>query len=396
MVFDVSFFVPSAIAGQTFGNARWEVYRDGMNKKTSAKHQAPDPALLAPRATGSNLTLHSRSIGALPIINHFIERCRILQDFLPAEDGRNRIDTGVAILLLVRNVLISREPLDGLGQWAAAFVPELLDLREDQLKHLNDDRVGRALDRLFDADFPLLVLAITQHIVKEFDLELSELHNDSTTVRFYGDYEEFDQPQLRRGKPTVAIRQGHSKDHRPDLKQLLYILTVTDDGGVPVYFTTKDGDTCDDNTHISTWKLLCEVAERKDFLYIADCKLASIKNLSTIASEGGRFITILPKVRKEPRAMKKMLMDDPDSLLWELLYEIYDDNDQLCHRYKTLREEQTTSDGHRLLWIHSLGKEISDDAGRMKAIKKATDELTKLRSRLQSPRTRMRDRPRVA
>lgn len=367
--------------------------------KCKAKAPSFDPASLAPIATAGNFTLHSRTIGALPIINHVIDRCRLretLDKFLPAEDGRNRISTTTAILLLVRNILISREPIYGLGEWAAAFVPELLDLREDQLKSLNDDRVGRALDRLFDADFPQLVMAITQHVVTEFDLKLSELHNDSTTVRFYGDYEEFDQSRSRRGKPTVAIRQGHSKDHRPDLKQLLYILTVTDDGGVPVYFTTDDGDTCDDTTHISTWKLLRELTGRSDFLYVADCKLASTKNLSYIDAEKGRFITILPKVRKEPRIMKQTLMDDPGSLVWELLYEVYDDYDRLSHRFRTLREEQSTSDGYRLLWIHSWSKEISDDAGRMKMIKKATDELTKLRGRLQSPRTRMRDRAKVA
>ncbi len=82
---------------------------------------------------------------------------------------------------------------------------------------------------------PDLVMAVTRNIVNEYKLELPELHNDSTTVRFYGDYDQFEEPVLRREKTTVAIRQGHSKDHRPDLKQLLYILTVSDDGGVPVY-----------------------------------------------------------------------------------------------------------------------------------------------------------------
>jgi hypothetical protein len=227
---------------------------------------------LAPKATAGNFTLHSRTIGALPIINRFMDRCRLretLEKFFPPEDGRNRISTATAILLLVRNILISRQPIYGVGEWAASFVPELLDLREDQLKSLNDDRVGRALDRLFDANFPQLVLEITQHVVTEFNLQLSELHNDSTTIRFYGDYEPFDQPQLRRGKPTVAIRHGHSKDHRPDLKQLLYILTVTDGGGVPVYFTTDNGDRCDDTTHLSTWNLLRELTGRNDFLYVA-------------------------------------------------------------------------------------------------------------------------------
>ncbi len=95
-------------------------YRDGMKK--SKRRPLVDPVSLAPKATAGSFTLHSRAIGALPIINRFIQRCRIretLEKFLPAEDGRNRVNT--AILLLVRNILISREPIYGLGEWAAAF-----------------------------------------------------------------------------------------------------------------------------------------------------------------------------------------------------------------------------------------------------------------------------------
>lgn len=370
----------------------------GMKRTKQQAHRAPDPAKLAPKASAENLTLHTRTIGVLPIINQLIQKLQlkaVLDDFLPAEDGRNKLPTSNALLLLVRNILLSREPIYGIGGWAAAYMPELLGLREDQLKSLNDDRVGRALDRLFDANLPQLAMAITKNVVSEFQLDLSELHNDSTTVRFYGDYEEFEQPVLRRGKKTVAIRQGHSKDHRPDLKQLLYILTVSDDGGVPVYFTTDDGDKHDDQTHVATWDLLRQLTGRPDFLYIADCKLASSENLAHIDREGGRFITILPKNRSEPRKMKQMLLEQPDALTWTLLYETEDEHGNLNHRFKTLREEQRTADGYRLLWIHSLVKQTTDAAFRIKAINKTIDDLVKLRVRLRSPRSRMRDRHRV-
>lgn len=170
------------------------------------------------------------------------------------------------------------------------------------------------MDRLFDVSFSDLVMDITRNVIHEFDLKLSELHNDSTTIRFFGDYEAFEQPQLRRDKATVATRQGHSKDHHPDLKQLLYILTVTDDGGVPIYFTTDDSDKHDDVAHVPTWELLRQMTGRSDFLCIADCKLASAENLGHIDREGGRFITVLPKNRSAPRAMKTTLLDNPDSL----------------------------------------------------------------------------------
>lgn len=375
-----------------------DLYRGSMKPQKANPTTAPDPATLAPKASAADLTLHSRTIGVLPIINRLIERCQLretLGRYLPADDGRSRVDTVTAILLLVRNILISREPIYGIGAWSASFVPELLDLREDQLRSLNDDRVGRALDRLFDAATAEMVLEMTQNVVQEFQLELSELHNDSTTVKFCGAYEEFEQPTKRRGKQTIAIRQGYSKDHRPDLKQILYILTVSNDGGVPVYFTADNGDRHDDKTHVPTWNLLRQLVGHADFLYVADCKLASAENLSHIDQEGGRFITILPKNRTEPKQMIRTLSEDPDSLRWVLLYEVNDEHDVLRHRFKTLREERLTADGYRLLWIHSLGKAQSDDASRVKAIGKTTDDLMKLRTRLQSPRSRMRERHRV-
>jgi hypothetical protein len=46
-----------------------------------------------------------------------------------------------------------------------------------------------------------------------------------------------------------------SKGHRPDLKQLLLILTMAADGNVPVAFRCTDGNASDSRTHIETWKL---------------------------------------------------------------------------------------------------------------------------------------------
>ena len=74
------------------------------------------------------------------------------------------------------------------------------------------------------------------------------------------------------GKPGWRSPGGHNKDHRPDLKQLLFILTVAQDGGVPVYFQAKSGNVVDDRTHRATWDLLCKLTGRRDFLYVADVR----------------------------------------------------------------------------------------------------------------------------
>ena len=254
------------------------------------------------RARCGDWILRSWTVGPLPIVNRLLERMRleeILQQHLPPDDPRVEVPTVRCLLLLVRNVLLSREPIYGLGEWAERYAPDLLGLTQRQLGQLNDDRVGRSLDRLFDATTPQLLMDVVRQMVSEFDLKLDELHNDSTTISFFGQYEDAAQEDKRRGKPTAAVTYGHSKAHRPDLKQLLYILTVTDDGGVPVYFTTASGNVTDDTTHQETWELLTQLTGRKDFLYVADCKLATSKNLQYIANRGGRFISLLPRTRKE-------------------------------------------------------------------------------------------------
>jgi len=182
-------------------------------------------------------TIITHSIGALPIMNRLLKRMRLeefLQAHLPGEDNRTKVDTPRIVLLLLKNLLVSREPMYGVAEWARNHGPELFDLWPEDLEHLNDDRVGRSTERVFLALTTSLVMDVVTHVVREFEVALDELHNDSTTVSFCGDYPDAETEQKCSDQTVPAIIWGHNKDHRPDLKQLLYILTVSDDGGVPI------------------------------------------------------------------------------------------------------------------------------------------------------------------
>src|SRR4051795_13227311 len=300
----------------------------------------PDRSSPAPRRSGrevvpgkhaqaDGLELRSYDVGALPLINRIVERMqlrRILGEHLPGDDSRTELSTFTSLLVLFANLLLAREPVYGVGEWAALFPPDLLGLREQDLPRMHDDRLGRSLDRMFEGIGPALIMAVVRHVIREFAVSLDELHNDSTTVSFYGAYDEAGQESEQRGRPTHAITWGHSKARRPDLKQLLYILTVTSDGNVPVYFSTASGNTADDGTHIGTWDLLYELIGGADFLYVADCKLASSENLAHIAARGGRFVTVLPRGRSEDVAFRRRLRTTPSILKWTLLYALADEH----------------------------------------------------------------------
>jgi transposase len=340
--------------------------------------------------------LYSRRIAALPILEHFLGRLRLrdfLHDHLPREDGRTRVPTATALLVLLRNLLISREPLYGIGEWAARHEPELLGLSDMRLSALNDDRIGRALDRLFDANIPALALKVAAHAVREFDVSLDELHNDSTTVTFHGDYESAERERTLRGRLRLAVTWGHNKDHRPDLKQLLYILTVTGDGAVPVQFRVESGNATDDRTHQETWELLCQLTGRRDFLYIADCKLATTENMAYLHQRGGRFLSVLPRTRGEDIAFRAAVVRG--EIHWRWVHDKYDDEGQLVDRFSICEPATQTVEGYRLIWYHSTRKAELDADARLTRLEKALKRLDELRAKMASPRTRYRSKAKV-
>jgi hypothetical protein len=71
-------------------------------------------------------TLRSCTIGALPILNHILQRLnleKILQAYLPHTNRRRILPVAQGLLVLVKNLLLSREPIYGLGEWAARYDP---------------------------------------------------------------------------------------------------------------------------------------------------------------------------------------------------------------------------------------------------------------------------------
>ena len=370
--------------------------------KLSAKSRRPglrpsktDPP--GPVARGQKKRLSSHTVGALPIVNRTLQRMRLeefLHGYLPQDDPRTKLPTAQGLIVLLKNLLLSREPLYGLGEWAARYAPDLLGLGPEELTLLNDDRAGRCLDRLFEADSASFVLALVTHVVGEFGVRLDALHNDSTTVTFFGAYAQAAQEKLQRGRPTSAITWGHNKDHRPDLKQLLYILTVSEDGGVPIHFQVRSGNTTDDQTHQATWDVLCKLVGRRDFLYVADSKLATAENMAYLHQRGGRFVTVLPRTRAEDGAFRDLV--EKGLIAWRPLWDKTDAEGNLVDRYSISSHPATTAEGYRLLWYHSTRKAQGDALARSGRIERALKRLALLREKLRSPRTRYRQRAKVA
>ncbi|MBP87870.1 MAG: hypothetical protein CMJ64_14295 [Planctomycetaceae bacterium] len=128
---------------------------------------------------------------------------------------------------------------------------------------------------------------------------------------------------------------------------MLYILTVSDDGGIPVYFQAASGNATDDQTHQATWQVLNELVGRVDFVYVTDCKLATMENMTAIAGRGGRFITVLPATRKENAEFRQRLVDKPETTQWREVYHLTDEDGELLDAF-CVGDEQVSQEGFRL------------------------------------------------
>jgi transposase len=333
------------------------------------------------------LPAHTRlevlEVGAAPLIRHFLERLDLPGLFdrdLPRLPGPEpQLPTSTVLTVLLSNLLLARQPLYGLSDWAAGFVPEHLGLLPGQHALLNDDRCGRASDHLYHADRASLLTTVVLRVLRLFRLNLSQLHQDTTTITFSGEYPE--QPTGDGSDRPARITRGYNKDHRPDLKQLLYERTITSDGAVPIHCKIHDGNTADDTVHASTWLALRQLLGSSDFLYVADSKLCSKDNMSLIAHEGGRFLTVMPRTRWEDERFRTWMQTN--AVAWTEVYRGKnrrgkDKPEVVYHGYE---DEQGSAEGYRLLWYRSSQKEQSDREARQKKLSKTRRLLSRLRPR---------------
>jgi transposase len=339
----------------------------------------------------SRFTLRTERLGPLPLVNHFIQRVGledVLDRYVPS-DARCAVPHARALGVVLRSIIVEREPIYRQQETVQAFASGMFGIAAEEMEHLGDDRLGRALDRLFDADRAALLTDVVVAVGQRFNLKFEEFHNDSTSISFCGNYRAASGRKIR-GRSAPAITYGHSKAHRPDLKQLLLILTMSADGNVPVAFRCTDGNASDSRTHIETWNALRTVAGRADFLYVADSKLCSRENMDYIDRAGGRFVTVLPRTRLEDQEFRKWIQTNTPNWdgVWDRPNPRYSDGPR--DRWYVFRAALPSAEVWSIVWVWSTLLTLRQEARRRRDIAAATEELNDLRERLAGAKTRLR------
>ena len=339
----------------------------------------------------SQFNLQTERMGPLPLINHFIDRIgldEILAKHLPS-DVRCSVPHARALGVLLRSLIVEREPIYRQQETVHGFADGMFGIDAEQMQHLCDDRLGRALDHLYDADRSALLTEVVLAVGQRFGVSFDELHNDSTSISFCGNYRDASGRKIR-GRTAPAITYGHSKAHRPDLKQLLFILTVSSDGNIPVTFRCADGNTSDSTTHIETWNALKSLAGRPDFLYVADSKLCSRDNMDYIERAGGRMITVMPRNRREDQEFRKWIQTNtPEwTCVWDRPNPRYKGGAQ--DRWLVYKAPLPTAEAWSIVWVWSNLLTFKQEAKRLRNIAAASEELKQMSIRLAGAKSRLK------
>ena len=128
--------------------------------------------------------------------------------------------------------------------------------------------------------------ALTQHLVRVYDLQAERVHVDSTSARAYVSVND-----------EGLFQFGPSKDHRPDLPQVKVMQAVLDPLGMPLATDVVSGERADDPLYVPCIERVQARLGRSGLLYVGDCKMASRQTRAWMAAQGSYYLCALPQIQ---------------------------------------------------------------------------------------------------
>ena len=202
---------------------------------------------------------------------------------------QEEISAGEAVAGMILNGLgFSDRPLTLTPQFFANKPLDLLFRDGVGAEMFNRFKLGRTLDEAHAYGCDLLFSELALSVCLQEGINTRFNHLDTTSFSLTGDYV----PDS--DEHAIAITHGYSKDHRPDLKQAVLELMVSQDGGVPLMSKSWDGNASDSKIFQERAQALMATFKGSPSprYLVADSKLYNEENAANLKNLG--FITRIP------------------------------------------------------------------------------------------------------
>lgn len=238
--------------------------------------------------------LEGGRLGGLPVLAHFFDLLQI-QKIIDAKCRPSplmNVTHGEAIKALLFCIFQGDHRLYCVNELLGQYDLKVLFGRSDiDPKHLNDERLGKSLDA-FNTSARAILGDISINGLRLQGKPVKAIISDTTSVKVYGDNYEH---MVKENTPFVFPIFGFSKDHRPDLRQIVVNLMTTV-FGFPVDGDLLDGNSSDVETFRDNLEAMATMPWVKDRTpMIGDSKLCTFPTLLKASNLEIPIITITPE-----------------------------------------------------------------------------------------------------
>jgi len=237
--------------------------------------------------------IESFDVRHAPIISAFCDKIGLSSTIDNALESQMEVSPGKIVKGLILNTLAGRDPLYRVEDFFSHQDTELIVGKGIGASDFTDDNIGRVLDRIFSYGTQKLFCELSLMAVKKFNIDTTQLHQDTTSVSVWGDYLNKDGP--------FEIVHGHSKDKRPDLKQFVLSLLCAEKD-IPIEAKIYSGNE-DDKTiskgilsRISSYMAKYGI-DSEGYIYTGDCSMVTGENLALMGGIDDpkvKFISRMP------------------------------------------------------------------------------------------------------
>lgn len=224
------------------------------------------------------------------------------------------VSPGTAVVAMILNGLgFSNRRLYLTHQFFETKPVEILLGETLRASDITDYTLGHALDEVASYGSSKLFGEVAFETALEQNLLGTLNHLDTTSICVHGEYGN----QAEELEPSVIeMTYGHSKDHRPDLKQAVLSLVVNGASAIPLFMEPLSGNNSDKNSFHETIKKVNEFKKQiqveKGFKWVADSALYGKDKL--LNQNDYLWLTRVPETVGEA---KKLVEKPEQSIGWE-------------------------------------------------------------------------------
>ena len=247
----------------------------------------------------------------------------IINEIIGVEKGEKVSPGQVVKAMIINGLGFVSKPLYMFPQYFETIACEHLIGTGVKPEYLNDDKLGRVMDKLFIKGLDTIFFIIALKAAQKFGVSLSTSHLDSSSMHVHGQYNTslpeviFENQQVENNQELeevavkspkeITITYGYSRDHRPDLKQFIIEMICSGDGDIPIFLKLASGNQADSSCF---GKIAVEYQKQLEVnsLIVADAALYTESNLKMMSE-----IRWLCRVPLSIKSAKSLISTLPES-----------------------------------------------------------------------------------